>query len=111
MNCNSHLIFRNAARLIHVPFFKGQVALNQREKEEALKQACRHASSSIGVLISIGEKIKTEQFQDYINESLLSLVREALPDADFQIQKSYALLLGIGEEVSYFDYINLAITL
>ena len=59
----------------------------------------------------MGEKIKTEQFQDYINESLLSLVCEALPDADFQIQKSYALLLGIGEEVSYIDYINLAITL
>ena len=86
-------------RLIHVPFFKGQVTLNQREKE-ALKRACQYASSSIGVLISMGEKIKNELFQDYINESLLSLVREALPDADFRIQKSYALLLGIGEEVS-----------
>ncbi len=78
--------FRNAARLIHVPFFKGQVAVNQREKEELLKQA--------------GETIMSEEFQKCINEDLLPLVYDALPDADFRIQKSYALLLGIGKEVS-----------
>ena len=92
--------FRNAARLIHVPFFKGPIAVDQREKEESLKQACLHASSSIGLLISIGEKIRSEQFQKCINEDLLPLVHDALPDADFRIQKSYALLLGIGKEVS-----------
>ena len=92
--------FRNAARLIHVPFFKGQVAVNQREKEELLKQACQHASCSIGSLISIGETIMSEEFQKCINEELLPLVYDALPDADFRIQKSYALLLGIGKEVS-----------
>ena len=42
----------------------------------------------------------SEEFQKCINEELLPLVYDALPDADFRIQKSYALLLGIGKKVS-----------
>jgi len=74
--------------------------LSQREKEDAFKKACRQASSSIGLLISVGNKIKSRCFQTHINEDLLPLVCMALPEADFRVQKSYALLLGIGEEVS-----------
>lgn len=75
-----------------------------------LKQACQHASCSIGSLISIGEKIASEEFQKCINEDLLPLVYDALPEADYRIQKSYALLLGIGKEVSKI-LINSAIVL
>jgi len=58
--------FRNAARLIHIPFFKGAVELSQREKEDALKIACHHASSSIGLLTSIGNTLKSRHFQEHL---------------------------------------------
>ena len=74
--------------------------MSQQEKDDALKIACQHASSSIGILISIGDKLKATHFQTHISKDLLPLVCAALPEVDFRVQKSYALLLGIGEEVS-----------
>ena len=64
-----------------------------RQQEMQLKKARDSASSSIGEMVSLGELLLTTQVQTYMEQAVLPLVIEQLPDLHFRVQKCYALLL------------------
>lgn len=98
---NSSLIYnRNADRLIHIPFFQidNSTHNERRQLEDQLKRCCEEASSSVGVLIGFGEKLKLESIKEKIEE-YMPLVKNVLPDVPYRLLKSYALILTINELV------------
>jgi len=94
---------RNAARIVHIPFFKGDLPKDQRQREERFRRAINKASSGISSAIIIGRKLKTQKFQRHLTKKIIPLIARVLPDADFRIQKSYALVLAISKEVLHID--------
>ena len=66
----------------------------------ALKQARMNASASFGVMVSLGNAMKSEESQEYIDQVALPLVVDCLPLVHFRVQKCYALLLAAAKLVS-----------
>lgn len=87
--------------MIHVPFFEVSSATSgdRRILEEDLKKTYQSASSSVGMLIGIGEKLRSRATQKRINEQYIPLAGKALPGAHYRVHKSYALILAINDEV------------
>ena len=95
--------YRNATRLVHVPFFHPEnetSEIEKREAEEELRLARKQASSSIGVLIGLGQKFCTPRIQRLLKE--LPMAAECLQKMPYRVQKSYALLLTWAHMVSIF---------
>lgn len=100
---NIHIRFyRNADRLIHVPFFKVEMETNynHQKMEEKLKKAMEVASSSVGIIIKYGETFKSPEFQQKIQQ-YISVVEEALPSSHYRVIKSYSLMLATTEQVGH----------
>lgn len=72
---------------------------NRRVLEDDLKKTYQSASSSIGMLIGIGEKLKPSATQERINELYIPLATRALPGAHYRVHKSYALILAVNHQV------------
>ena len=90
--------------MLHIPFFapeKPSSPMQLRKMEMMLKTARINASASIGVMISMGKMLLTTRVQEYLEQQLLPLVVQQLPNVHFRVQKCYALLLTAAKLVSY----------
>lgn len=65
-----------------------------------LKEVRRKASSAIGIMIAMGENLVSPGSQFHLNNALLPMVSDCLPDVHFRVQKGYALLLIVAKLVS-----------
>ena len=93
---------RNGVRMIHIPFGDVNVNMSQdrSQLEEELRQACEDASCSVGIMISMGGVLKSDDFNKRFHDYFIPLVRQHLTGMPYRVHKSYALLMGIAEEVS-----------
>ena len=89
-------------RLVHIPFWPISVGdtTGRTVLEENLRIACENASSSIGVLISMAQTIKSEEFRKMLYDCYIPLVIKELPQLSYRVHKSYALVLNITNAVS-----------
>lgn len=87
--------YRNATRLVHVPFFRLENETADIEKREAeeLRCALKQASSSIGVLIGLVQQSHMLRIQRLLKEKILPMAAECLQKMPYWVKKSYALLL------------------
>ena len=55
---------RNAVRLVYIPFWKicTKDTTSRSKLEEDLREASERASSSVGLLISMGQRIASDEF-------------------------------------------------
>lgn len=77
-----------------------------RKSEMMLKDARKNASSSIGILIEMGDQLLARNAQQFRDEIVLPLVVEKLPTVHFRVQKCYALLLTAAKLVSHIKMIT-----
>jgi hypothetical protein len=91
---------RNAVRLLLIPFWNIEVDCtdDRSKQEEDLLQACAQASSGVGFCISLGRVIETEDFAQNLHH-FVSIVKRQLPILSYRVQRSYALLLALVDEV------------
>lgn len=75
-------------------------SLDRSALEEELRIASEHASSSAGVLISMGNVIESPEFYKQFHEKFMKIARTELPGLNYRVHKGYALLLSIAESVS-----------
>jgi len=54
------------------------------------------------VFISISDTLQSSKFQQRIKKYIIPFVAEVTPEADFCIQKGYAMVLAISIEVRQF---------
>ena len=81
-----------------------------------LNKARDRASASIGEMVSLGHHLLTQQVQTYMEQTVLPIVIDQLPDLHFRVQKCYALLLTACRPIatsssSDHGFINIVLTL
>ena len=87
--------YRNATRLVHVPFFRPENETSEIEKREAeeLRCALKQASSSIGVLTGLVQQFRMLRIQRLLKEKILPMAVKCLQKMPYRVKKSYALLV------------------
>jgi hypothetical protein len=104
-NSDSYVIinaYRNAQRIIHVPFFNPRNATSEAEQlvfEEKMASARSSAAAAIGHLIRMREPLVSERMRQYIGQHMLPFVSSHLPNVHFRVKKCYALVLATGNLV------------
>jgi Mg2+ and Co2+ transporter CorA len=86
--------------LLLIPFWNIEVDCtdDRSKQEEDLLQACAQASSGVGFCISLGRVIETEDFAQNLHH-FVSIVKRQLPILSYRVQRSYALLLALVDEI------------
>ena len=74
--------------------------LDRKFLEEELKVACDAASSSIGLFISMGAILQSEDFNKNFHDHFLPMAREELAELPNRTHRSYALLLCVTNGVN-----------
>ena len=102
------MLFRNAQRLLHIPFSTPSSGNVSRANEMRLSEARQNASSSIGVMVAINRLIDSPLFRDVLDQRVLPYVEAKLPGLHFRLHKSYSLLLMITNVVrNVYDKLTL----
>lgn len=94
-----HCAFRNASRMVHIPFFRPETEVTEAEKrdaEENLRAARMTASSSVGKLIAIGQ-----HFSIALVQECMLLTTSSMPKMGYRANKSYATVLAFAKLVRY----------
>ena len=76
-------LYRNAQRIVHVPFYpamESSSSANQLESEEQMLQAREIAYKAIGYIIAMQNALKFAITRDYIGNSLLPYIGRLMPN-------------------------------
>ena len=97
------IVNRNAQRIVHIPFFE-PLPVEDEAKQihiEDSYHSCRNAaSSSIGFIIGLKDRLLSPRSRSYIGELLLPFVSSNMPNVHHRTKKSYALVLLAAKLVS-----------
>lgn len=104
------MVYRNAQRIIHVPFFKPRNTTSAAEQlviEEKMAAARSSAAAAIGHIIRMREPLVSERMRQYIGQHMLPFVSSLLPNVHFRVKKCYALVLATANLVRKLIIITL----
>ena len=96
---------RKAQRIVHVPFFEPlsiHDEARQIEIEDSYNDYRKAASSAIGYIISIRDRLLSSRNRRYIGELLLPFISVHLSNVHHRTKKGYALVLLATKLVSVF---------
>ena len=94
--------------MLHIPFWKIDVnkETDRNLLEEEMKIACDYASKCVGLFISIGETLQSEEFSKKF-DYFLKFVRKELAVLPNRVHRSHALLLAVTSEVNIIIILSL----
>lgn len=87
---------------MHIPFFPPDRALSPRRQlklEGKLKKARSEASSSIGVMVGLGHRLKSQSVQRHTVKEIMPLIIKYMPSLHLRVQKSYGQILTAAKMV------------
>lgn len=64
-----------------------------------MREASEKASGSVGLLISMGQVIASDEFGQMFRDHYIPFVIKELGSLSYRVQRSYALVLSITDEV------------
>ena len=92
--------YRNAQRMLHIPFFEADSTMPHSKKlevESTLKHIMEYSSSSICTMVKLGRKFRS---MDILENDILPFVTNCLTPLPYRVAKGYAMLLMAAQLVS-----------
>ena len=102
-----YMLYRNAQRVLHIPFFEVESTLphSQRlEVEMKLKQEMEYSSSAIGTMIKLGKSLRSQGSMDILENELMPFVTDCLAPLSYRVTKGYAMLMLAAQLVSFNNF-------
>ena len=98
------LLYRNAQRILHIPFFEADSTMPHSKKlemESALKEIMEYSSSLIGTTVKLGLKFHSRKGMEILEKNILPFVIKCLVPLPYWVEKGYGMLLLAAQLVRY----------
>ena len=96
--------YRNAQRILHMPFFEADSTMPHSKKlelESTLKEIMEYSSSLIGTMLKLGWKFQSRKGMEELEKNILPFITNCLVPLQYRAAKGYAMLLLAAQLVSH----------